>query len=254
MRLSSAPFVARSKLSIVLPAPLPGGVHERTTATAIVREALAGTGVELVASCSAEIYDERAPDAFRSPGWLPGARGLVVAGSSGPLLWDQFRAHVGAAVGDGLGWSARREANALDAFVSGLLDGADRALEAAGVRFLRFEAAFQAVPRVDFLALGRMVGLGSPGPFGMLIHPIHGPWWALRGAWLVDADVDGPLDPRPPCVGCAAPCIGGWEHAGGVSLATPEARVRCVVGQASRYDDAQIAYHYPGQGVPRPKG
>jgi hypothetical protein len=135
------------------------------------------------------------------------------------------------------------DANPLDRFVSDLLERGDAALSAAGVAFRRFEAAFHASPRVDFLALGRLVGLGRAGPFGILIHPVHGPWWALRGAWLVDAYVEPLTEPSWPCDRCAAPCVGGWHRSGGVGLATAETRGRCVVGQASRYDEDQIAYH-----------
>lgn len=219
----------------------------RPNATAIVRGALADGGVNLVASCSAEAYDARAPVPFRSPVCLPGARGLVVAGSAGPVLWRRFRAHMSAHGDHRDGPDGRDpwdDPHPLDEFVAGLLARADEELGAAGVRFRRFEAAFQAMPRVDFIAMGRLVGLGSPGPFGMLIHADHGPWWALRGAWLVDADVDEPLEHHPPCVGCPAPCVGGWENAGGVVRATPEVRSRCVVGSGSRYDDEQIAYHH----------
>ncbi len=111
------------------------------------------------------------------------------------------------------------------------------------MRFQRFEAALHAPVRVDFVALASLVGLGRPGPFGLLIHPEHGPWWALRGAWLVDAEVDPPREAAPACAGCAAPCVGGWENAGSIARATTDARARCVVGPASRYDDDQMAYH-----------
>ena len=114
----------------------------------------------------------------------------------------------------------------------------------AGIRFRRFEAAFHATPRLDFLGMARLVGLGSPGPFALYIHSTHGAWWALRGAWLVHAEVDPPLHHHPPCEGCAAPCVGGWANGGGIVRATAEVRSRCVVGQASRYDADQIAYHY----------
>jgi hypothetical protein len=215
-------------------------------ATAIVRGALAGSGLDRVASCGAEAFDARAPGAFRSGLWLPGARGLVVAGSAGPTLWRRFRDHMDAGRREGGAPDARArwaEPDPLDRFVAGLLARADEDLRAAGVRFWRFEAAVHATPRVDFVALGELVGLGSRGPFGMLIHAQHGPWWALRAAWLVDADVDGPLDHAPPCAGCPAPCVGGWENAGDVRAASPEVRGRCVVGRASRYDTDQIAYH-----------
>lgn len=212
-------------------------------ATTIVRAALVGTGIELAASCDIEVYDARAPEPFRSGGLLPGARGLVVVGSAGPSLWRQFRAHMDT---DLARWD---EAHPLDRFVSSILARADAALARDGVRFRRFEAAFHAMPRLDFVALARLVGLGTPGPFGMLIHPVYGAWWALRGAWIVDSDVDPPLDHHPPCADCPAPCVGGWSKAHGIAQATPDARRRCVVGQDARYDDDQIAYHYDRAGT-----
>jgi epoxyqueuosine reductase QueG len=207
-------------------------------ATAIVREALAGTGIEVVASSPIAAYDARAPEEFRGSLLVPGARGVIVAGSAGPALWRAFRAHVDA----NPSWWDR--SNPYDAYVDSLLDRADVALSRAGVRFRRFEAAFHATVRVNFVALAEIVGLGSPAPFPLLIHETHGPWWALRGAWIVDADVEPPPPHRPPCSGCPAPCIGGRAHASNAPSARPEVRARCVVGQSSRYDDDQIAYHY----------
>ncbi len=207
-------------------------------ATGLVRQALEGSGIDLLASCPIAAYDAVAPEASRSTALMAGARGVVVAASAGPALWRAFLVHVGQ---DRRRWD---EPHPYDAFVASLLDRGDRALGAAGIAHRRFEAAFHATPRIDFLALSRLVGLGSPGPFFLHIHETHGPWWALRGAWLVAADVDAPLAHAPPCVGCAAPCVGGWAHAGDITVATPEVRSRCVVGQASRYDDDQIAYHY----------
>jgi len=207
-------------------------------ATGVVRRALEGSGIELVASCDAAAYDACAPQPLRSAAWLPGAGGVVVAGSAGPALWRGFRAQM----------EERPELWTLphpyDEFVASLLARADAALEHVGVRYRRFEAAFHAPVRVDFVALARLVGLGSPGPFGLLIHPQHGPWWALRGAWIVSGPVDAPLAAQTPCVGCSAPCVGGWANAGGIGRATAEVRGRCVVGQGSRYDDDQIGYHH----------
>ncbi len=208
------------------------------TATELVRRALVGTGIELVASCDVEAYDARAPASLRSPARVAGARGLVVAGSAGPTLWRRFVARM----------EARPELWAsphpYDAYVAELLGLADAALEEAGVRFRRFEAAFQAPVRLDFVALAGLVGFGVPGPFALVIHPEHGAWWALRGAWLVDAQVDPPLEAPSPCHGCPAPCVGGWSNAGGLVQATAEVRARCVVGQGSRYDEEQIGYHH----------
>jgi hypothetical protein len=210
-----------------------------TTATGIVRTALAGSGIEIVASCGIEAYDARAPHDYKAALLLPGARGLVVAASAGPLLWRRFRERTR----DQPGWWD--QAHPYDAFVAEALQQADGALASAGVGYRRFEAAFHAPLRVNFLALAAAVGLGAPGPFGLLIHPVHGPWWALRGAWLVDGDVEGPQVAAAPCATCTAPCVGGWEHAGAqIGETTPEHRLRCPVGVSSRYDDDQIAYHY----------
>lgn len=208
------------------------------TATAIVRQALSGSGVDLVASCGIDRYDARAPEPLRSASWLSGARGVIVAASAGPALWRNFLRRVRA---DGSVWD---EPHPYDAFVAEILDRADDALRREGVRLHRFDAAFHAKVRVDFVALGQLVGLGLPGPFGLLIHAEHGPWWALRGAWLVDAEVEDTVGRPSPCVGCAAPCVDGLDRAAGFVLATAEVRGRCVVGSASRYDDDQIAYHY----------
>jgi hypothetical protein len=197
-----------------------------------------------VASCHIGKYDAVAPEVFQSANLMPGARGLVVAGSAGPELWRQFRAHMDV---NRARWD---EPHPLDGFVAGILAAADTALAATGIRFRRFEAAFHATPRLDFVVMARLVGLGSPGPFGVLIHAEHGAWWALRGAWLLEADVEGPLEHHPPCIGCHAPCIGGSTTEGrGVpaaplARATPQARALCVIGQHSRYDEDQIAYHY----------
>jgi hypothetical protein len=202
-----------------------------------VKGALEGSGIELVASCPVEAYDAKAPEAYRSSCWLGGARGVIVAASAGTKLWRRFREHMAA---DPSRWDAPHP---YDAFIAGSLAVADDALGRAGISFVRFDAAYHAPVRVDFLALASLVGLGSPSPFALHIHETHGPWWALRGAWLVDAEVEAPLPHRPPCVGCPAPCVGGRRDAG-IADATPEMRSRCVVGQASRYDDDQIAYHY----------
>ncbi len=208
-------------------------------ATRIVREALAGSGIEHVGSCGADAYDAAAPAGYRSRDFMPaGARGVVVAGSVGPTLWRAFRARTREQA------SLWDDPNPYDTFVATLLAHVDAALEREGIAFRRFEAAFHAPVRVSFIALAKIAALGTPGPFRLLIDPRYGPWWALRGAWLVDAEVDPPRALRPACEVCAAPCVGGWEKAGEITSATAEVRSRCVVGQEHRYDDDQIAYHY----------
>ena len=150
--------------------------------------------------------------------WLPGARGLVVAGSAGPALWRRFRALDARA---GALWDAP---DPYDAFVAALLGRADAALRGPASR----SAASSCLPRaagVDFLALAELVGLGRPGPFALAIHAQHGAWWALRGAWLVDADVD----PAARCIDALASAARRRAWAGGktpgtIGLRPPEVR------------------------------
>jgi epoxyqueuosine reductase QueG len=201
-----------------------------------VAEALEGTGLNLFGSSSIADYDKRAPAGFRSADLMPRALGVVVVGSAGRELWARVRGSLGQE-----DWSG---AHPLDTYVARLLDRADVALAHAGIGSRRFEPTVYASPLVDFRALGELAGLGSMGPFGLLIHETHGPWWAMRGAWLVDAPVPPSHAPRPPCAGCAAPCLGGARRPEGILLATPSVRARCPVGADSRYTDEQVAYHY----------
>lgn len=206
----------------------------------VLRGALSGTGLNLFGSAAVQDYDARASEPLQSSTLMPSALGVLVVGSAGRELWTHF--------------GRERESGAhpptshpLDDYVARALDRADLALGQAKIGSRRFEPTIYASPSLDFCALGEVTGLGSLGPFGMLIHETHGPWWALRGAWLIDASVALPIAHRPPCVGCASPCIGGIDRSAGlqgVFLATPEVRARCVVGQASRYADEQIAHHY----------
>ena len=206
-----------------------------------IAAALAGSGIDLVGSSSIDAYDARAPMHLRSAALFPRARGVVVVASAGRALWRAFRAvHLATPARSSL----LDGPHPLDDHVASVLARADQALVVLGVAYRRFEPTLHARPALDFRALGELTGLGSMGPFGMLIHAEHGAWWALRGAYLVDANVAPPATHVPPCAGCAAPCVGGRDASPAIDLATPAVRARCIVGQASRYDDEQIAYHY----------
>ena len=204
----------------------------------IALEALLGSGLNLVGSCSIEAYDRRAPRGHRSEDLMPKARGVVVVGSGGPELWAVFRAATHA---DPSIWSREHP---LDSFVGSALDRVDRAFAAARIGSRRFEPLAHDPNAPDFRALGELAGLGSMGPFGLLIHVAYGPWWALRGAWLLNAECAPAPEHKPPCAGCHAPCLGSARGGEGVLLATPNVRGRCVIGQEFRYSDEQIAYHY----------
>ncbi|MBA3819798.1 MAG: hypothetical protein H0X17_12955 [Deltaproteobacteria bacterium] len=91
-------------------------------------------------------------------------------------------------------------------------------------------------------------GLGAFAPSQLVIHPIHGPWFALRAVVLV-AD-DGGSRPRPAPIAQPCRCDTRCATALSVALAAPPTaaagiavRDGCTLN-GSRYSDEQIAFHY----------
>lgn len=107
--------------------------------------------------------------------------------------------------------------------------------------------------------LSELVGFAAVAPSHLAIHPLHGPWLALRA--VVVLDVPGPTGEPPalsrPCPSCAKPCMAAFERAleaSGIPLGAQAiarhadawiaVRDACPIGQASRYEPAQLRYHY----------
>ena len=132
---------------------------------------------------------------------LRGARAAVIIGSGGPTFFDQFAAAAPEAA-DGA-------PNPLDRYTKRVAEAAAAAalapLAVAHTVYFPFDGA---EPLIPFQRLGRAAGLGGPGPLGLQIHPVFGPWWAYRALVAVDRELPG----RPPigdgCAGCDAPCVG----------------------------------------------
>ncbi len=95
--------------------------------------------------------------------------------------------------------------------------------------------------------LAAEMGLASMSPSGLAIHPVHGPWWALRAVVVIAVPGPSRSVPAPDICGpCHQPCVTPFERARGSNdwrlwLA---ARDACPVARAARYDDEQVAYHY----------
>jgi len=104
-----------------------------------------------------------------------------------------------------------------------------------------------AFPPLQRLAVA--TGLGALAPTGLVIHPVFGPWFALRAVIVEPGE---PPPPRPPLVRpceCGAPCLDALAHAQatrgpGAWQAWLAVRDACPVGRAYRYDDDQVLYHY----------
>ncbi len=106
---------------------------------------------------------------------------------------------------------------------------------------------------LPFQRIAHRSGFLHLSPAQLSLHPRHGPWVALRALVLVD--LSGPPPPAPvapnPCSACDEPCVPAFEAAlalGGTVEEHWEAwlaiRDACPEGRASRYDAAQLAYHY----------
>jgi methylmalonic aciduria homocystinuria type C protein len=102
-----------------------------------------------------------------------------------------------------------------------------------------------------FVPLQRLAvatGLGALAPSHLVIHPVYGPWFALRAVVLVDAaapparpPIGQPCRCGPACAGALAAALaargpGAWRAWLGV-------RDACALRE-HRYGEDQIRYHY----------
>jgi len=97
---------------------------------------------------------------------------------------------------------------------------------------------------LPFQQLAVATGLGALSDGGLVIHPVYGPWLALRAVVLVDAEPVSRSPIAKPCH-CDATCSVALARArdGGDWRAWLAVRDACVV-RDYRYTDEQIRYHY----------
>jgi epoxyqueuosine reductase len=182
---------------------------------------------------------------------LPGGAGALVLGDGGGGFFARFRADGDTAGADPLD---RYTARVVAAAVARALAGSDVA----------YALAFPFVPTrppLPMQRLGQAAGLPAPGPLGLQVHPVFGPWWAYRALVVLSCAVPEETPLAAPCVGCPAPCVqacpGGAVARPAFVLAacaarraadpgcqlTCSARLRCVSGPEHRYPDEQLAFH-----------
>jgi hypothetical protein len=211
---------------------------------------LADAGLGLSGTLPIAIYDELVPPAWKSTRLAPSARGALVVGNAGRVLWDRFLASPERAL----------DVDPLDAYTRRVLDEAARLAQPRAV--IGFYTDRRDAVYLPLVALARRAGFGSPGRVGVLIHPVYGPWIGVRAVLLLAEDVPfhEPAD-YAPCDGCPAPCasachgsvIGprGVDPAAcyQVRLTNPacatrcDARSACVVGPEHAYSAEQTAHH-----------
>lgn len=208
--------------------------------------ALCERGLDLCAPLAVEDHDALAPSLAIAPalGWGR-ARTLAVVVGNTRALWPRFQA------------AHRDEPDPLDAYVArAVTEAIEIAAPGAActVRWAHHVPATVAIQRAAVAA-----GLAWLSPSHLCVHPVHGPWIALRALIAFDLDAPPPAAPlAPPCV-CERGCADAFARAvaAGPPASTEELRARwplwlavrdaCPVGRASRYGDDQIRYHYAGQ-------
>ncbi|HEX4209938.1 MAG TPA: hypothetical protein VHY56_06065, partial [Candidatus Binataceae bacterium] len=174
---------------------------------ASIQQAAAPHGLNLIAAVSADRYDALAPSSTLARTLAPGTQSIVVIGNGGGAFWNAFKAHAKAHPG----W--RDRTHPLDDFTRGLVENQiEPIMRERGVSTTSVYP-FIGEPTLNFIALGKLAGLGGPSLLGVLIHPVYGPWIAFRAALLLDFALDQPgeaagFDPCPRCVSrsCITAC------------------------------------------------
>jgi methylmalonic aciduria homocystinuria type C protein len=219
---------------------------------------------ETAAGCAEAGFDLcAATRADAAPGLVddlgrPGALVIVVGNTR--ALWPRFADALAADP------ALAAEADPLDAYAARSI-GAVAARAFAGVRHEIYFAPDPPARRIAMQRLADAAGLAALAPSHLCVHPIYGPWIALRAA--IVADVDGPTPAPPPArqpCDCAAGCGAAFARAlaAGPPRSAEELRERwrlwlaardaCLIGRAHRYGDDQLRYHYTGDraALPRP--
>lgn len=218
---------------------------------------LAPHGLNLVGVTPLSRYDEGLAPQHALARFAPGATSAIVIGNGGGALWAAFQAHRRAHPGHDA------SPDPLDAFTYAVIEDAARPLVGRSARLL-YPFRFPADP-VSFMRLAACAGLGHPSLTGVLVHPVFGPWIALRAALLVPEllDAPGPAAAFDPCSGCVeracitacpAGAVGpsGWDvprcaghraRSDDPCAARCHARFDCVVGREHRYPPDALAHH-----------
>jgi methylmalonic aciduria homocystinuria type C protein len=220
------------------------------TLCAQVGAACAEAGLDLVHPLRIDEYNAAAPLGFAMPDYgRRGALGVIVGNTR--ALWPRVL-----------------EALAADPELAADADPIDRYAEAAmraalapiGARWTLWLAPDPPPRRPAMQLMAHVAGLAYRSESRLSVHPVYGPWIALRGAAVID--VDGPREDTAlsaPCT-CAGHCAIPLARIANAEGARPPRRAdivadwrawlavrdACPVGRAHRYDEAQLEYHYTG--------
>lgn len=208
----------------------------------------ATAGLDLHAVTSAGAYDDLVDPPYR----LGGGRAdtVIVIGNS-RALWpalDRWERTTGP------------HADPVDTYVMQVI--ADATADVDDLVDIRY--SHEPPPRrIAIQRLADRAGLAWLSPSHLCVHPVHGPWIALRAAVVLGRPLhSAPRAAIAPCA-CASNCLPKLAEA--IAAGEPAdndemvahwerwvaMRDACPIGRAGRYDDEQVRYHYLGE---RPAG
>ena len=221
--------------------------------------ALAPYGLNLVGTTAVDAYDAAVPPALGLRRLLPAARTAIVIGNGGGAFWAAFRDFCRAHP------EHEREPDPIDAFTRRVIETVIAAtIDTRVPTRLLYPFRYPDDP-VSFMRLAECAGLGRPSLLGVLVHPVFGPWIALRAALLVPLILAAPrpADGFDPCPGCTeracvdacpagAVTAAGWDvprcaahrlQAEDPCASRCHARFDCVIGRPYRYSPDALEYH-----------
>jgi cyanocobalamin reductase (cyanide-eliminating) / alkylcobalamin dealkylase len=217
--------------------------------TAALRSRCDAAGLDIVHPFCIDWFNDGVEPALRLPdGGRRGALGFVIGNTR--RLWSVFASAVRADP------ALLETEHPLDAFVERVLT--DAAAKSIVDRHVVLFAHRMTPAPIAIQRVAHASGLAHLSPSRLSIHPVHGPWWALRAVVAVEAD--GPSGARPrapdPCTPCSKPCLAALERAIALTdvsvpgevesqwKAWAEVREVCPEGKPSHYGDDQLHYHY----------
>lgn len=224
--------------------------------------ALAPYGLNLIGTASVAAYESLVPQQYHVASLLSEAKTLVVIGNGGGRFWQGFRAYCR----DHPDHRQQHE-HPLDDYTVELIEETLTPLftrHGVAYRYC-YPSRFWREP-VSFMHLARAAGLAGPSILGVTIHPVYGPWIALRAAVLVNQElyaepVAAGFDPCSTCVervcitACPAAAISvekNWDIPACVQhrlrvttdcIDYCRARFDCVYGREHRYPLDELQYH-----------
>jgi NAD-dependent dihydropyrimidine dehydrogenase PreA subunit len=219
-------------------------------------------GLNLIGTAPVATYEALVPSQYHVLSLLPEAKTLIVIGNGGGQFWQGFRAYCD----EHPAFLNERE-HPLDDYTVEITEKALTPIlmqANAQYRYL-YPFRFWSEP-VSFMHLARAAGLAGPSILGVTIHPVYGPWMALRAAVLINSELHtepsaAGFDPCPTCAeracisACPAKAISvekNWDiptcvqHRLRVTTDCVDycrARFDCVYGREHRYPFDELQYH-----------